>query len=46
MKFIIDKAENIAVTDAGNYFQGSTVEAALQEVGATLAGLEQLLAEI
>ncbi len=46
VKFIIDKAENIAVTDTGNYFQGSTVEAVLQEVGATLAGLEQLLAEI
>lgn len=46
VKFIIDSAANIAVTDAGNYFQGSTVEAALQEVGANLAGLEQLLAGI
>ncbi len=46
MKFIADQAENIAITDAGNYFSGSTVEAALQEVGATLSGLEQLLAEI
>ncbi len=46
IKFIIDQAENIAITDAGNYFSGSTVETALQEVGATLSGLEQLLAEI
>lgn len=46
VKFIIDSATNIAVTDAGNYFTGTTVEAALQELGSTLAGLEQLLAEI
>ena len=46
VKFIIDSATNITLADAGNYFQGSTVEAALQEVGADLAGLEQLLAEI
>ncbi len=46
VKFITDSAANIAIADAGNYFSGSTVEAALQEVGANLAGLEQLLAEI
>ena len=46
MKFIIDNAANIAIADAGNHFTGNTVEAALQEVGATLAGMEQLLREI
>ena len=46
MKFIIDSASNIAIADAGDHFTGHTVEEALQEVGATLAGLEQLLREI
>ena len=46
VKFIIDTASNIAIADAGNHFTGNTVEEALQEVGATLAGLEQLLREI
>ena len=46
VKFIIDSAANIAIADAGNHFTGNTVEAALQEVGATLAGMEQLLREI
>ena len=46
VKFIIDDAANIAVSDEGNYFAGSTVEAVLQELGATLTGLENLLKEI
>ena len=46
VKFILDSAADIAIADAGNHFTGNTVEAALQEVGATLAGLEQLLREI
>lgn len=32
-------AEDIAITDAGGYFTGTDVEAALQEIGADLAGL-------
>lgn len=46
VKFIIDSADNIRITDVGNYFSRSTVESALQEVGATLAGLEHALGEI
>jgi len=46
VKFILDSAADIAIADAGNHFTGNTVEAALQEVGETLAGLEQLLREI
>ncbi len=46
IKFIIDSATNIQIADDGAYFAGNTVESALQEVGATLAGLEDLLKEI
>ena len=46
IKFIIDSASNISIADSGNYFSGNTVEAALQEVGATLSGLESLLSAI
>ena len=46
VKFIIDDAAHIAVSDNGNYFTGNTVEAVLQELGATLLGLENLLKEI
>ena len=46
VKFILDSAADIAIADAGNHFSGNTVETALQEVGETLAGLEQLFREI
>ena len=46
VKFIIDSAANIAIADAGNHFTGNTVEDALQEIGGTLAGMEQLLRDI
>ena len=46
VKFIIDSAANIGIADAGNHFTGSTVEEALQEIGGTLAGMEQLLRDI
>lgn len=37
-------AANIPVTDSGNYFAGANVEAILQEIGATLAGISTALA--
>lgn len=37
-------AEKIPVTDSGNYFAGANVEAILQEIGATLAGIATALA--
>lgn len=46
IKFIIDSAANIAVTDEGNYFSGTTVESVFQEIGSLLVGLEDLLKEI
>lgn len=33
-------ATNVSISDAGGYFTGSTVEAALQEIGAALAGTQ------
>lgn len=35
-----------SITDAGGYFTTDTVEAALQELGATVDGIETLLAAI
>ena len=46
IKFIIDSAANIRITDSGAYFSGETVEAALQELGSILTGMEDLLKEI
>ena len=37
-------AANVSVADAGDYFVADTVEGVLQEVGATLSGLDELLA--
>ena len=37
-------AEKIPVTDSGNYFAGANVEAILQEIGSTLAGIATALA--
>ena len=39
-------ATGVSVVDNGGYFDGNTVEAALQEVGASLDGLEALLSGI
>ena len=46
IKFIIDSAANIKIADSGAYFAGETVEAALQELGGILVGMEELLKEI
>ena len=46
IKFIIDSAANIRIADSGAYFSGETVEAALQELGSILTGMEDLLKEI
>lgn len=46
IKFIIDDAANINIADAGGYFTGTTVEAALQELGASLDGLDAALGGI
>lgn len=46
IKFIIDSAANIKIADAGAYFASETVEAALQELGSILVGMEDLLKEI
>jgi hypothetical protein len=46
IKFIIDSAANIRIADSGEYFSGETVEAALQELGSILTGMEDLLKEI
>ena len=37
-------ATDVAITDTANYFNGENVEAALQEIGATLAGVATALA--
>lgn len=39
-------ADKLPVTDAGNYFVSENVEGVLQEIGATLDGLEAELAEV
>lgn len=39
-------AENISITDAGNYFESANVEGALQELAAELNGVNELLQEI
>lgn len=39
-------ADKLPVTDVGNYFTSENVEGALQEIGATLNGLEAELAEV
>lgn len=39
-------ADTVPIADAGGYFTGNTVEAALQELGGKLDGLETLLEEI
>lgn len=36
-------AASVAIADAGGYFTGSTVEAALQEIGSEIAGINTLL---
>lgn len=46
VKFILDAATDIAITDAGGYFNSGNVEDVLQELGQTLVGLENLLKEI
>lgn len=46
MRFVVDDASGVNISDAGGYFTGTTVEAALQELGATLSGLDTLLGEI
>ena len=46
VKFILDAATDIAITDAGGYFNSGNVEDVLQELGQTLVGLEYLLKEI
>ena len=46
VKFILDDARDIAIADNGNYFKSDNVEGVLQELGATLVGLENLLKEI
>ena len=46
IKFIIDSAANIRIADTGAYFAGETVEAALQELGKILVGMEDILKEI
>jgi hypothetical protein len=46
IKFIIDSAVNIRIADTGAYFAGETVEAALQELGKILVGMEDILKEI
>lgn len=46
VKFILDNASDIAIADNGNYFKSGNVEDVLQELGATLVGLENLLKEI
>lgn len=35
---IVNAASDITITDAGNYFNGSNVEAGMQEIGQVLAG--------
>lgn len=39
-------SEELNIKDLGNYFMSNSVEGALQEIGATLSGLEILLASI
>ena len=46
VKFILDSATDIIITDAGGYFNSGNVEDVLQELGQTLVGLENLLKEI
>lgn len=46
VKFILDDAVDIKIADVGEFFTAEDVEGALQEIGNTLAGLEDLLKEI
>ncbi len=46
IKFIIDSADNIKIADKGSYFASDNVEAALQELGNILFGLEEFLKEV
>ena len=46
VKFILDSATDIIITDADGYFNSGNVEDVLQELGQTLVGLENLLKEI
>jgi hypothetical protein len=39
-------AQTLKITDSGNWFSGESVEDALQEIGGTLAGVDNLLKEI
>ncbi|MBQ7404236.1 MAG: hypothetical protein IJW05_12460 [Lentisphaeria bacterium] len=39
-------ASNTTITDSGNYYESTTVEGALQEIGTKLNGVEAALAEI
>lgn len=39
-------AAKVTIADAGEYFESTTVEAALQEVGSSLDGVVELLMEI
>jgi len=46
VQFYPNTALEIGIEDAGEYFVGDTVEEALQELGESLAGVEELLAEV
>ena len=39
----IIQASDVQIADAGNYFTGTTVEAALQELGGTVSGIGTIL---
>lgn len=45
-RFLMDDASMVNISDTGGYFTGSTVEAALQELGASLDGIDELLGGI
>lgn len=40
------KTKLLTISDEGNYFEGNSIESALQEIGAELNGLEDLLSKI